>query len=384
MADLMFLTPLLPFPTGNGSAMRAGVALDVLAERHRVFVVNTDIWGRPPFVDEAWVRQRASGYTLFPAQPDAAAIDRLAREEFPDARFEGLYVFRLCMAGIALQVLGRLSGSCPKAVLDLDDDELARAARFLPLREAAGDHGRAALERAEAARLPVLYKMFLPRFDIMLLAAGKDRDALAERYPRFKFAHLPNVMREAAPVDREPDPRRLLFVGNLGYLPNEDGAAYFCECILPLLRTAGAAYSARIVGPGAGPRVLALGSVPGVQIAGPVADLAPEYARAGAAVVPLRAGSGTRIKILEAISRRCPVVTTSVGAEGLALQHEEHVLMADTPREFAAACVRLMEDAALQSRLVENASAWLRATHSMEHARTTLHGLYQSAAGVSA
>jgi glycosyltransferase involved in cell wall biosynthesis len=374
---LLFLTPLLPFPTGCGSAIRASVALDVLAERHRVFVVNTASWGTLRVFDEAWVRERAAGYTAFPAQPDPAAIDHLVRERFPDAKFDGLYVFRLCMAPIALQVLARLNGPNRTSVLDLDDDELARAQRFLPLREQAGDHERASQERAEIQRLSIFYKMFLPRFDVLLLASREDRDAMAGRFPRLKFDQLTNVVREPALVDRKPDCRRLLFVGHLTYLPNEDGIVYFCESVLPLLRAAGVACSVRIVGPGATPRVLALSRLPEVQVVGPIADLAPEYARAAAAIVPLRAGSGTRIKILEAISYRCPVVSTSIGAEGLSLQPEEHVLIADTPHEFAAACLRVMDDAALQAQLVGNASLWLKDKHSIDRARATLHSFYR-------
>jgi glycosyltransferase involved in cell wall biosynthesis len=376
MADLMFLTPLLPYPTGTGSAMRASVALDVLAERHRVFVVNSGIWGPSPLFDEGWVRKRAAGYTSFPSKPDAVAIDELARERFPGAKFDGLYVFRLCMAPIALQVLARLGAAARVSVLDLDDDELGRAQRIHSLRETSGDRVRAAAEGAEIQRLQIYYKMFLPRFQITLLAASADRDALAARYPGLKFAHLCNVVREPECVERDPEPHRLLFVGSLGYLPNEDAVVYFCEAVLPLLRASGVVPFVRIVGPGAGPRVVATARAREVQVAGSVADLAPEYARATAAIVPLRAGSGTRIKILEAISHRCPVVSTSIGAEGLSLKHEEHILIADTPVEFAACCVRLMEDAALRSRLVENAANWLSGEHSMEHARAALHPLY--------
>jgi glycosyltransferase involved in cell wall biosynthesis len=372
----LFLTPLLPFPTGHGSAIRASLAVEILAERHRVFVVNTGLWGSRAMFNEAWVRERAAGYTAFSAEPDAASIDRLLTDTFRGAKFEGLYAFRLCTAPIALLSLARLGAPRPTAVLDLDDDELGRAERFLALREAAGDHERAARERAELPRLRVFYKMFLPRFDITLLAAPKDRDSLAQQFPQQKFAYVRNVARAVTLADRPPDPRRLLFVGSLDYFPNEDAVAYFCESILPLLRASGAGCSLRVVGGGARPQVMALSQIPGVHFAGLVADLAPEYAQAGVVIVPLRAGSGTRIKILEAISHRRPVVSTTIGAEGLGLKHEEHILIADTPPEFAAASVRLMNDSLMRSRLVENASAWLSATHSMEQARAALHGLY--------
>src|SRR5579883_1574988 len=215
MSDILFLTPLMPFPAGHGSAMRASVALEILAEQHRVFVVNTDFWGRHKIFNEQWVRKHAAGYVEIPMQADAAVIDQLLQGTFGHAAFEGIYTFRLCMAPLAVQVLGRMGTKKIKAVLDLDDDEVQRAERFLSLREAAGQHERAARERAEIARLRMYYKMFFPRFDPVLLAGLKDRDALAKLFPQSKFAHLRNVIRKAAASPASPVPGRLLFVGNL-------------------------------------------------------------------------------------------------------------------------------------------------------------------------
>ena len=93
-------------------------------------------------------------------------------------------------------------------------------------------------------------------------------------------------------------------------------------------------------------------------------------------VVPLRAGSGTRIKILEAFRFGVPVVSTSIGAAGLDVEHGVHLLIADTPEEFSAACLRLMDDDSLAAALAKNAFAWLRRTHSLDRARHILHGLF--------
>jgi glycosyltransferase involved in cell wall biosynthesis len=109
-----------------------------------------------------------------------------------------------------------------------------------------------------------------------------------------------------------------------------------------------------------------------MQLIGAVANLAPEYASAGMLVVPLRAGSGTRIKILEAFQHRTPVVSTTKGAEGLAVTNGEHLLIADTPEEFAAACLRLSTDDDLCRRLTERAHAWVVQHHSIDTVRKIL------------
>lgn len=128
----------------------------------------------------------------------------------------------------------------------------------------------------------------------------------------------------------------------------------------------------RIVGVGRSESIAAVRRLPGVQLIGAVADLAPEYAVAGMLVVPLRAGSGTRIKILEAFQHRTPVVSSTKGAEGLAVTDGVHLLMADTPEECAAACLRLSTDASLCRRLTENAHEWVARHHSVDTVRRIL------------
>jgi glycosyltransferase involved in cell wall biosynthesis len=92
-----------------------------------------------------------------------------------------------------------------------------------------------------------------------------------------------------------------------------------------------------------------------VTLTGFVDDVRPLIAAAGVSVVPLRVGGGTRLKILEAMALRTPVVTTSKGAEGLDVQPGEHLLIADTPEAFAAASLRLLQEPGLRQRLADNA-----------------------------
>ncbi len=355
--------------------MRASVAVEVLSEKHRVFVIHTQIWPWRGIFSDTWVRERAAGYAILPVQPDQQTLECLAADQFPGARFSAVYAFRLAMAPVALRFSGLPDGPRPSMVLDLDDDDVSRTERFIELRERTGDHGRAALERSELKRLRIHQKMLIPRFDVNLLAGPSDCLSLAAQFPDQRFACLPNVVRPAT-APGEPNPHSLLFIGSLDYLPNADGLLYFCRSVLPILREKASSFTIRVAGHGSEPLARALGHQPEVQMLGMIPDVTPEYAQAGVVVVPLRAGSGTRIKILEAFSFRRPVVSTTIGAEGLCVTHEKHLLIADTPEEFAAACARLMTDSDLRNRLVENASAFLAAEHSMERVRSVLHSLY--------
>lgn len=375
MPDLIFFTPMLPFPTGHGSSMRASVAVEILSEKHRVFVVHSPIWPWRGVFSEAWVRDRATGYATVPVQPDSSTLEQLVRTEFRGAHFTAVYAFRLAMAPLALRFLGIAGNPRPSMVLDLDDDDVSRSERFVALRERTGDRGRAAREQVELPRLRIHQKMLVPRFDVNLLAGPNDCRSLAAQFPEQKFLCLPNVVRPVTAPD-EPNPLSLLFIGSMDYLPNADGVEYFCQSVLPLLRGMVPPFKLRVAGHGAEPQVLALGRHPEVQMVGMVPDVTPEYAKAGVVVVPLRAGSGTRIKILEAFSYRRPVVSTTIGAEGLHVTHDQHLLIADTPEEFASACARLMTDRGLRERLVDNAFAFLEAEHSIARARSVLHSLY--------
>jgi glycosyltransferase involved in cell wall biosynthesis len=375
---LLFFTPVLPGLTGQGTAIRAGVALELLAERYEVTLIHIDLWsGDRTIADPFWPRKIAATTHLIPnpAPPDAA--EQLVRRHLAGTTFDAVYVFRLIAAPLALRVMALL-GTPPPSVLDLDDDECARTEKFLALRDAAGEAARAARERAELHRQRGFARLMILRFDLALLASNEDLESISAQYPGRRFAQLPNVMRvpDVLPV-RPPARGGLLFLGTLDYLPNEDAVLFFASSILPLLNESGRQIDLRIVGVKPPKSFEGLTGRPGLTVVGPVREVAPEYARARLMVVPLRAGSGTRIKILEAFRFGVPVVSTTIGAAGLDVQHGVHLLIADTPEEFTAACLRLIDADTLAATLAANAFAWLRANHSLDRARAVLHNIFE-------
>lgn len=147
------------------------------------------------------------------------------------------------------------------------------------------------------------------------------------------------------------DPNNIVFSGSMDWRPNQDAVTWFSSEILPAIqeRCSGATFT--IVGRKPSKRIQALESLRGVTVTGTVDDVRPYIRRAGVMVVPLRIGGGSRLKILEGMAMRKPVVSTTVGAEGLRVADGANILLADEVDSFASAVVRCLNDAALRSRL---------------------------------
>jgi glycosyltransferase involved in cell wall biosynthesis len=163
-------------------------------------------------------------------------------------------------------------------------------------------------------------------------------------------------------------------VGLFAYPPNEDGARFFVADVLPLVRAALPKARLRLVGRDGG-AIDDLAGQPGVELVGEVADIGAELRRADVVAVPLRYGGGTRVKILEALAYRVPVVSTSVGCEGLDLVPGEHLLVADDAAGFAEACVEVARDAARRQALTDAAFAVFEARYRSDVVATAVESL---------
>jgi glycosyltransferase involved in cell wall biosynthesis len=290
-----------------------------------------------------------------------------AHGAFREARFDVVHVFRLSMLPYARPYLD-VSGGAPRRHLDLDDLESATRRRLAALYRLNGNGAMARLEELEAGRAAALEAEALRAFDRLYVCSEQDKADLDGR-ARGQVCVLPNALPVRAPLPpRGGDgPYTFLFVGTLGYYPNEDAILHFCADVLPLIRRAAQQpFRVTIVGTGATPAIRRLADLPEVQLIGAVPDVAPWYHEADAVVVPVRAGGGTRIKVLEAFSYGRPVVGTSIGVEGIAAQAEEHVLVGDTAPALAAQCLRLMADPPLAERLTRNASALFAGAYTLD------------------
>lgn len=193
-------------------------------------------------------------------------------------------------------------------------------------------------------------------FQIVIAVSEPDMVALREMAPQSEVFLVCNGVDTKAflpPATRRED-HEILFFGTLSYGPNADGIVWFCHYIFPLVMAQIPDAKLVIVGKDAPERVQALAALPGVELVGFVPDIRDRLWNATLSIAPLLSGGGTRLKILEALAAKCPVVTTTVGAEGLEVRNGKHLVIADTPEEFSQGVVKLLQDAELRMRLAEN------------------------------
>jgi glycosyltransferase involved in cell wall biosynthesis len=171
----------------------------------------------------------------------------------------------------------------------------------------------------------------------------------------------------------------LVFTGTMDYRPNVDAVLWFAETILPRLREAVPDVRCLAVGKAPDARLRAAAERrPGLIVTGGVPDVRPYLARAALYVVPMRMGSGVRLKVLEAMAAGVPVVSTRVGLEGIAAVDGEHALLADTPGAFAAAVLRLLADPTLGARLAGGARALVEQRYDWSRLTPTLFEVYRA------
>ena len=360
----LLLAPEPPYPAAGGGPLRTACIFEYLARRFALDVIVFRQPGQPAAEfppgqvkrllclelprhgQSSLARWTRNGRRLLRGVPPL--VDRFAGFDGEIARFVAAQRYEWSViehfwCAPYWKVLSPVSGA---TVLDLHNIESVLHERCA----ASEPFPSAAAHRAFVSRCRRLEREWLPRFDVLLPASECDAGALAALAPGSRIVVFPNALRrmpQSSPAERREE---IVFSGNLEYHPNTSAARWFHRDIWPLIRAAHPHLTWRLVGKN--PQAVA-GSIrgPGIEFSGPIDDAIGEIARAQVAVVPLLSGSGTRFKILEAWAAGTPVVSTTVGAEGLPVKDGEHLLIADDSRGFAASVLRLLESEELRARL---------------------------------
>lgn len=282
---------------------------------------------------------------LLDCDPESArALDRFIAQYDPDVvQFESSYL------GDYLLHARRTHPELP-IVLDCFDLEWRQQQQLAQIRETTRKRLRLHIKSRHTVRRE--RQAFMAAS--LVFMASPDELAIGRRMaPGARFMSVPNGadFSDGALCDGPPVPGRLLYVGNIGYWPNAEAVLWFASEVWPELRRRCPNVSFEVVGREPTPEVLKLAEQPGISVTGPVESVRPYLAAAQVVVVPLRSGTGTRLKVLEGLAAGRSVVSTSIGAEGLDLTPGEHLLIADSAGAFAEDVARLLKDDALRSRL---------------------------------
>lgn len=197
----------------------------------------------------------------------------------------------------------------------------------------------------------------LREFDAHVTVSERDAERLRHINPEARVFVIENGVDTAFYSDQEvgiskqSHPQRIVFVGSMDYHANIDGAVSFARNVWPAVREQRPGLTFTIVGKDPSAEVRELAQLPGIEVTGTVADVRPFYREAIAAVVPLNVGGGSRLKILEAMAAGVPVVSTTLGAEGLEVRPDENILIADTNQELARAILGLTENEVRRTEL---------------------------------
>jgi glycosyltransferase involved in cell wall biosynthesis len=362
----LFITAEAPYPLAGGGALRSASLLNFLA-RH--FAVDMIVFREPRAADprEALPPGLVRHLHVMELPPHARhTLARAARNAGRLARRVPPLMDRF--AGFGGQIAAATRGEryevaviehfwcapygeqaaavSDTTILDLHNVESALHARC-----AAVEGGPQALAHRLFQNIcRNLEEELLPRFTYLLTPSKTDADLLRRISPASNVLVYPNsIPLVPAPPRREEDV--IVFSGNLEYHPNISAVRYFRQEIWPQLRERWPGLVWRLIGKNPEGVSKIISGDSRIELVGPVADAVAELARAKVAIVPVLAGSGTRVKILEAWAAGVPVVSTALGAEGFPARAGEHLLLADDARGFRDAISSLLDNPVLRDRI---------------------------------
>lgn len=371
--NLVYVTPFLRIPADFGSGIRNYQFLKYLSERHSITLVTygDDSTGKT----DAWLTEQGCQVIRLPiAIPYRQANRRDALRNaftFPPSFFRRYPPHALsdCLKELTatrqidcIILDTQLTGQCQlvqrfavPCVLQLTDVYQILLKRKIKL---TGVRPYTTVYLAEWLKTRAYENRILKHSPDIVTVSPDDAWIIRRITPRSSVSVIPNGVDVDyyAPTDAVSKNASLIFVGGFEYSPNADALEYFYRDIFPLIRAKHS--QVRLVGVGRNPPA-SLQNIAqqdkSVTITGTVSDVRPYYRASAVAVVPLRYGSGTKLKLLEAFAAGVPVVSTSIGCEGVSVVPNEHLFVADTPQQFADSVCKLLNDRILAQKMAEQA-----------------------------
>ncbi len=365
---ILLLTQVLPYPPDSGPKIKTWNVLKYLAQHHDVTLVSFVRGDQSADVERlrsycravytvpmersrvrdglAMVASLATGQPWMMVRDARTAMRRLVDRLSTEAPFDVVHADQLNMAQYARQVRKA------RKVLD------AHNALWLLYKRTAATM-RLGPQRLFLERDWRLLKRYegcaVREFDAVLAVSDEDKMALLETTGGTRdIAVIPIAIDvdEVQPVVRKPNPVHILHIGTMYWPPNIDAVLWFAREVYPRIRQERPDVQFDIVGSRPPAEIIALSKgQSGINVTGYVADPTLYLERAAAMVVPLRAGGGMRVKILNAMAQGIPIVSTTLGCEGIDLAPGRDVLIGDSPEELAGSVLRVLDDPALADTL---------------------------------
>jgi len=375
---ILIVTPSLPYPLIWGFGIRVYQIIKFLAQRHDVTVLAY----AGPRDQESVDALRATGaaiHAVVRGEPSTAAKRQAQLTSlFSPASFQWQSLESAAMQA----TLDRVLAQADFDVIQVESSQMAGFTFNSPAVFLVDEHNieyellyrTFKTERSPLRKLYnwIEYRKFRQEeqsswkgSDGCIVTSDREELILQHHAPNTPSLVVPNGVDVDffQPSPATVDPNSIVFVGVMHYRPNVDAAMYFSREILPLLIRERPNIKFTIVGGGPPEELRRLASK-NIEVTGRVPDTRPYVSSSGACVVPLRMGSGTRLKVLEGLAMGRPLVSTSLGCEGIETINGEHLLVADEPAAFARSVLRILDDPALASGLATKGRALVEAHYS--------------------
>ena len=377
MTRILFLTQVLPYPMDAGPKVRAHYVLRYLAQRHEITLVSfVRPDDKPEYVEalqalcrevhtvpmvrsrtrdaQAMLKAAVSRAPVVLMRDQIAAMYALIRALIQRQPYDAIHADQTSMAQYGEFAREFATQLWPETLVQLVLDAHNALYRvFEQMAEGATNPLRRLALRREASALQRYETSAYGRFDRTVFVTDEDRVSLmgadAER-----MGHTIPICVEANGngITLAERPHRVTHLGTMFWPPNVEGVLWFGQEVMPLVANRVPEAHLTVIGKRPPRQVSELAAQPNVEVLGYVADPAPYLAETAAFIVPLHAGAGMRVKILDAWCWGLPVVSTTHGAEGIEATHGEQLLLADDAPSFAEAVARLLTDGDLRTRLI--------------------------------
>ncbi len=399
MARILYLTQVLPYPLNTGARVRQYYTLRYLSQKHAVTLISfVRADDQPehiahlksfcadvqvvPMARSRWRDGRALIKGVLTSDPfviardEIAAMQQLIARRVASDRFDVVHADQVSMAQYGL------IGRGVKRVLDLHN------AMYLVTQRMA-DHEsnpiKRVIERRETRALAKYEAQLCAKYDQVVFVTDDDRRAVEAQLDHFRvnvtqdrFITIPIC---SDPLDKLPiqpvaRPQRVTAMGVMFWPPNAEGVQWFAREIWPQVHAQFPEACLTVVGKNP-PKYLAdFNGHDHIEVTGYVPDLHAVLAETAVLIVPLRAGGGMRVKILDTWCWGLPIVSTSIGAEGIAIRGGENILIADTADDFAQAVRRVLGNPQLASDLRRNGRQWIEDHYDWRHVYTAWDNVY--------
>lgn len=380
---LLIVSQWFPYPPINGARQRVFHLLRGLSKRHQIHFLSftqqpNDLEHTREIAElceevtlvpgkEYQPTKLNAIRALFSTKPRSSIdrwnpeMERLIKDRISKYSFDAMIAFTTLMAEYV---------TCCKMpkILDNDNVDSEYFARLFDLADNPLSKFRRKLTWVKVAHHE---RRLVSAFDATVAVSEEDKQSLECLFPAMRNRGAIHVVANGVDLGlldykhSEVDSNCVVSTGALTYRANLDSALFFCDQILPSIRNLVGDTRFVVTGGYEGVDVAPLMAA-GATLTGFLRDVRPAIARSAALVVPTRIGGGTRLKILEAMALGTPVVSTTIGAMGLGLKHQETAMIADHPTEFAECTVQLMRDTELRQRISENGRRYVAANFGWE------------------